>query len=424
MFVWISTGGSHGDVHPFLALGQTMQRRGHRVVLCVHPHFRDDVLAAGLEHSPIGEHVDVPAILNDPDLMHHRRGGGRVLDLILGSVPAGLRTLRDAWRNDRPDVVVAHHICIGVRWVCNELHIPLALCTLAPLLWFSPRDPVPVFQRRHGRAAAAIARAMLPCVKPLASWIVGRRVNRIRRQCGVAAERNAFWADMHGGDALLGLWSPHYRAPTTADPPRSLVCGFTWYDRSDREPMLPPELERFLSRGQPPIVFSLGTAAVYHPGDYYHIAAETCQRLGRRGVLLVGKDANAPPDLPADILPVHYAPFSLLLPRAAAVVQHGGIGSTAQSLRAGCPQVVVPHAHDQFHNALHVRRLGVGLNTPRVGLNARKLAAALAPVASDPAFRRHADRLAGLLRNEDGARVASEAVEKLVADSAARRGGA
>lgn len=415
MFVWISTGGSHGDVHPYLAIGRELKRRGHAVVVSVHPYFKRDVEGAGLEHFPIGGDVDVERVMQDPMLMHPRHGGRTVFQLILDSAPKAHAALRDEFRRRRPDVLLAHHICLGMGWLARDLKLPFIQTALSPIMWLSGDDPIPPIQRRPGRIHTILARAIFPVMKMIARPMLDRRVNPLREALGYAPERNAFQNDLFSGDINLGLWSPHMRGATASDPPRSKICGFCWYDRSDRIAALPEALERFLAAGERPIVFALGTAAVHLPGDFYEVAVAVCTMLNRRGVLLVGREHNTPSNLPPTMCAVDYAPFSLLLPRAAATVHHGGIGSTAQAFRSGRPAVVVPHAHDQFHNALHGMRLGVAGMVPRHGLSASRLAAALDVVLSDPRVEGRAGELAARLRHEDGAAVVADEVERMAA---------
>ncbi len=136
-----------------------------------------------------------------------------------------------------------------------------------------------------------------------------------------------------------------------------MVAGFTFYDGTQGGAELTPELKQFLDAGEPPIVFTLGSAAVMTPGSFYQESIQAAKLLNRRAVLLIGK--NAPPEnLPDDILAVSYAPYSQIFPYACAIVHQGGIGTTAQALRAGRPTLVMPYSHDQPDNAARVERLG------------------------------------------------------------------
>jgi rhamnosyltransferase subunit B len=117
-------------------------------------------------------------------------------------------------------------------------------------------------------------------------------------------------------------------------------------------------LEHFLTAGDAPIAFTPGTGH-RHAARYFATALEVLRRSGRRGLFITPHAAQVPTDLSADVMWVAEAPFARLLPRLAALVHHGGIGTTAEALRAGVPQLVVPFAFDQFDNALRARRLGV-----------------------------------------------------------------
>lgn len=408
--VILVTLGSHGDVHPFLAIGRALRARGGRAIVAVPPHFRADVAAAGLEFASLGEGFDTEALLRHPDLMHPRRGGHVVLDRIFDATPERVRALDALCERERPAAIVTHHVAFGARWVAARRGIPCAVACLAPLMWFSPSDPAPSIQRRAGRFRAVVARLQVRALRPLAPFYGDRLVNRVREKAGFPRERGVFLADWNGGDVNLGLWSRHYRGPTPHDPAAGRIVGFPYYDGPA---VLDPRLEAFLGAGPPPVVFSLGTAAVHTPRGFYEIAAAACGLLGRRGVLLVGRGGAAPRSLPAGVAAFESAPFSLLFPRAAASVHHGGVGSVGQSLRSGRPCVVVPHAHDQFNNSVRAVNLGVAAALDRRRLTPEALARALRSVLDDAAFARRAETLAAAIRSEDGALAAALEIERL-----------
>jgi UDP:flavonoid glycosyltransferase YjiC (YdhE family) len=414
MKVLAITGGSHGDVHPFLGIGQELQRRGHDVHLFVHPYYEREVARAGLAMSPLSPEVDHEGLLKDPELMHPRKGGAKILKLLLQTGPAAIEQVRSYLKVDRPDVLVSHHICFGSRWLAEEFSIPCALVVLAPMMWFSARDPVPAVQRRSGWFFQQQARLLGSVLYPLMTWYGGRKLQGLRHAGGFGNERGLLLKAFRGGDANLGLFSPHLRPRYDDDPPQGTICGFPWFDGGDGDSPLDPILQQFLQAGERPIVFSLGTSVVHAPGDFYSVCVEACRSLGRRGVLLIGKSGRPPKDLPNGILAVPYAPFSQLLPYACAVVNHGGIGSVAQALRTGCPLLVVAHAHDQFNNGLRVQRRGVGRMIHRSALTAQSLEQALRQILEDPGVAQRSTQLAELMKDEDGARVAADVVEGLV----------
>jgi UDP:flavonoid glycosyltransferase YjiC (YdhE family) len=187
---------------------------------------------------------------------------------------------------------------------------------------------------------------------------------------------------------------------------------------------LAPVVQEFLAGGEPPIVFTPGSANVFGR-PFFHAAVEACQRLKRRGILLSRFSEHVPELLPISIKHFPYIPFGQLLPKAAALVHHGGIGTTAQALAAGIPQLAMPLAHDQFDNAARVKRLGVGdwllPSRFRGPLVATELGALIGSEAVQCACRRTAERFSG----KSGVAAAADAIEQFAATkgTAPERGG-
>jgi UDP:flavonoid glycosyltransferase YjiC (YdhE family) len=197
------------------------------------------------------------------------------------------------------------------------------------------------------------------------------------------------------------------------------MCGFVFYDRRGEgfnQEDASQSLARFLDDGPAPVVFTLGSSAVMHPGDFYRESLAAAQRLGIRAVLLAGiKERDQfPHSLPASVFTAEYAPYSELLPRAALTVHQGGIGTTAQALRAGKPMIVVPWSHDQPDNAERLRRLGVSRTIARSRYTADVVARQLAHVLSDSAVHERAAELGAKIAAEDGLRQACDAIEATI----------
>ncbi|RZJ34487.1 MAG: glycosyltransferase, partial [Brevundimonas sp.] len=217
-------------------------------------------------------------------------------------------------------------------------------------------------------------------------------------------------------DLSLGLYS-HVLSPRQPDAaPNFHVVGYAaWDSETGGPPVLSPELEAFLNAGAPPLVFTLGSAAVHIPGDFYVESLQAARRLSRRAVLLVGPDGDLSVGAgDPDIHVAAYAPFSLLFPRAAAIVHQGGVGTTHQALRAGRPQLVVPHLGDQYDNAARVVRLGCAATLARTAYRADRVARSLGTLLDDPAVVARAQALAGPARAEDGAETAADLIAALI----------
>ncbi len=411
--VILCTNGSHGDVNPFIAVALALKRRGARPIISTNPYFQAEIEREGIGFHASGEYVDVAAFIRDNPWMHNPMVAGTRLfrDVVLPRVPAAQTRLAARVRETSPRAVVVHPLCLGAAAVCDELGVPWLSMVLSPVIWMSRHEPcctMPIGPGGHN--------------PPLWWWrfirwggtrvmrrLMNRPLNRDRAARGLAPLADHWHNVTRGGTRSLAMWSPAFRPPMPDDPPRAHVCGFPFYDQSGRDWEGRDRLERFLSDGPPPVLFSLGTATVYDPGDFYRHAAGASRAVGCRAVLLIGRGGAVPTGLSKTAIAVPYAPFSWLMPRCAASVHHGGIGSTAQGLRAGKPTVIVPHSHDQFDNAARCERLGVSVTLPVRKLNTETLTAALLQTLEDRAMRAAAASLAPSTAS-DGAEIAAEEI--------------
>jgi UDP:flavonoid glycosyltransferase YjiC (YdhE family) len=205
--------------------------------------------------------------------------------------------------------------------------------------------------------------------------IVCPGLNAFRAEEGLSPVRQILKNWWHSPDLTIGLW-PEWFAPVQPDwPPQARLAGFPLFDERGLDP-LPAHLQTFLASGDKPIAFTPGSA-MWQGRAFFEASAAACQRLGRRGLLLSRHADHIPPNLPAGVIHVEYAPFSELLPHVAALVHHGGIGTTSQGLAAGVPQLIMPMSHDQPDNAQRLARLGVGAAIPRNAYRGPAVARAL-----------------------------------------------
>jgi UDP:flavonoid glycosyltransferase YjiC (YdhE family) len=182
-----------------------------------------------------------------------------------------------------------------------------------------------------------------------------------------------------------------------------------WDERSYAE--LPAEVQEFLDAGEPPIVFTPGSANVFGK-PFFQAAVDACHRLGRRGIVLSRFREQIPVPLPNGVRHFGYVPFSQLLPKAAALVHHGGIGTTAQGLAAGIPQLVMPLAHDQFDNAARLKRLGVGDWIIPSRFRSPAVAATLNDLLGSGAVARACRTVAEKFSGKNGVASAADAIEQ------------
>jgi UDP:flavonoid glycosyltransferase YjiC (YdhE family) len=196
-------------------------------------------------------------------------------------------------------------------------------------------------------------------------------------------------------------------------PPQTKICGFCFYDGRHSLPM-PVELERFLDDGPRPVVFTLGSSAVWVARDFFRESIEAAKRLGRRAVLLVGDDRNRPEELPEGMIAVDYAPYQALLPRCAAMVHHGGVGTTSQGMLAGVPTLIVPFAFDQSDNAEHARRLGTSRTLYRNKYFAARVFKELRELVTRPEYAQNAAAVSRQLKQENGPVRAADLIEQVL----------
>jgi UDP:flavonoid glycosyltransferase YjiC (YdhE family) len=230
---------------------------------------------------------------------------------------------------------------------------------------------------------------------------------------GLPAVRNLLSDECLKGTPNLGLWSPTFRPPAPDDPPNGVICGYCTFDRNPGTEHAPADIERFLDdcdrANDPPIVVTLGSSVVHHAGSLYRHAAEAFHRLGRRAILLT-VDPDAIGELPAGVRAFGYAPYRAVFPRAAAIIHHGGAGTTGAALAAGKPTLIIPFANDEFDNASRARRLG----TSETLRPSRVSAAALARVLQDvlrPALSERAASLGREIARETGPATAADALD-------------
>jgi UDP:flavonoid glycosyltransferase YjiC (YdhE family) len=198
-------------------------------------------------------------------------------------------------------------------------------------------------------------------------------------------------------------------------PPNTIITGFTFYDaKGEGTRRLPPELKAFIDRGEPPVVFTLGSAEVYAPGCFFTESVKAAEMLKLRAVLLVGDSGPPPVNLPEHIVAAGYAPFSELFSHASVIVHQGGIGTAAQALRSGRPSLVTPRIFDQVDNAARLVRLGTSRTIGRKAYAAKRIAVELKRLTRVDRYQIRAAEAAHRVQEEDGVGTACDAIEQLL----------
>jgi len=329
-----------------------------------------------------------------------------------------LANLRDTYTDlmnvaQNVDLIVTNEIVYAARIVAEKLKIRWAFCALAPGSFFSAYDPFvlppfPALSKLRALGPVVNRRVMGFAKFVTRSW--GEPIHQLRQELELPPVGNPIVDEKFSPYLVLALFSTVLGVPQPDWPTNTVVTGFPFYD-GNQPTGLVPELKQFLDAGEPPIIFTLGSAAVLSPGDFYRESIKASEQLNRRAVLLIGK--NLPPEnLPERVVAFGYAPYSEIFPHACAIVHQGGVGTTAQALRAGRPTLVMPYSHDQPDNAARVERLGTSRTIPRKQYSASQVAKELRELLANPSYAAKAAEIGRIVQAEDGVGVACDAIEK------------
>jgi UDP:flavonoid glycosyltransferase YjiC (YdhE family) len=406
--------GTWGDVIPFVQLGRELRRRGHQVTVAGCDVFEPLARRAGLEFVSLQSADGYERVVGNPRLWHPRWAGITFLrQAVLPSMRRQFEFADEAIRSGECDVLVAPAHSLGAR-IAQEVHgTPLVTVHLAPYMFRSA-----MASRKVSGVAlpewfpAAWKRAFFRLADYCGDVSFGREVNRLRAEVGLAPARRVFWEWWNSPERVVALFPAWFARPQADWPEHAVLAGFLPIDAAEGT-ALDEGLKRFLQNGSPPIAFTAGTAMA-HGRRFFAESLEAAQRLGRRAILLTQFSEQLPEELPPGVMAVDFVSLPKLLPRVAALVHHGGIGTTIQALAAGVPQLVVPMSFDQPDNAHRVERLGVGrVLRPREYVGGR-VSAVLGELLGDPRIAARCEEVARWCPAADGTRVACDEIEAMV----------
>lgn len=424
----IAVFGSLGDLNPCLAIGRELVRSGLAVTIASHAEYSARAAAAGLGFIPVRpsfadleRHYGKDRRAITADLLAHP--ARLYTDLILPFVRAGVADLEAALGPG--DILVVTTAAMSARLAAERRRAPWLALALQPSVFLSALDPpllppVELLMRWAISSGPTAVKALLALIR-MGLHHLGRPIRQLRAEWKLPRQA----ADPILGAALspygtLALYSEQF-APLPRDVfTPVMTTGFARYDADELGTVtLEPGLMAFLAAGPAPIVLTLGSSFVWSPGRFYIEGLQAVRTLGYRAVLLMGEAAADPSNqrlATADVYIANYAPYSALLPRAAAVIHQGGIGTCAQALHAGIPQLVVPHFGDQPDNARRLQRLGVAQVLGRRRFNALRAKISLEKLLSASEIRNRSRTIARKLGEDNGASNAALAIESWVAE--------
>jgi UDP:flavonoid glycosyltransferase YjiC (YdhE family) len=416
--ILITTFGSSGDLNPFIALGLGLRARGHDVVYAVEDTFEAALAAAGFTTAHhLSGNVNTLLQHYTPDI--YRSGlPFTSTDIIIGkyvvpTLPAKIEELRAACAG--VDLMVAPSQHFAASAVSELTGIPLATVNLSPVSFPSAHlvpHPLPVplpgpLRRLANRAQWGVGEMVLRS-------IADKSINSIRAGYGLPPRRDQLTTGNLSSRFTAIAVSPAFVPPQPDWPPQVRITGFCFWDTpngwSESE-----EITAFLDGSKPVIAISAGSTSMQVPGvfeRFYRVSIEAIQCLGARALVIGAAPGSLLYPLPEDVLSLPFAPFSQIYPRCRAVIHHGGIGTTAQALRAGVPALVVPWAFDQFFTAAQVEQIGAGSWLWHRGYTRERVARTLhALLMSGSPSAERARAIGARIAQEDGVATLCEALE-------------
>lgn len=405
MRITIFAAGSRGDIQPCIVLARGLQQAGYCVCLAAPEDFAEFVRQHGVDFYPL--RGDVQQIMASDTGREFMESAGanpiksiRAVRTMIGPVVMDMAEDAFAACRDADALIFLGVFSVFGQAIAEALDIPIMLVEPTPLLptraFPAPSWPI---QKNWGAWHNVLSGlAMLQVV-----WLWYRPfVDAFRERLGLPACSAVRSYRTLRATPMLSAYSPRI-IPHPADwPERVHVTGYLFLDAAvDWQP--PADLQAFLAAGEPPVYIGFGSMAGREPEQLAELALEALAAAGQRGLLLTGWGGLRTGLVPETVFVLDAAPHSWLFPRMAAVVHHGGAGTTAEALRAGVPAVIVPFVLDQPFWGARIKALGLGPEPiPRKDLTAERLADAILTAVTDADMQLRARAYGEAIRTEQG----------------------
>ena len=408
MKVVISSFGSSGDFNPCLGLARTLRQKGVDVLFLSNPYYEQVITEAGLRFCPAGEYFDVfQEIADNPDYLHARRGPRTVWNLVVKTVPLMYHAMKELIEKENPDMVACHLLEYGGMIAARERSIPYVTLSPTPVGWFNVHPPLYL---SYTELPAWIRKFQVQSIRCM--MVIGLKyfLRSYCRKRSIPQPLKSF-GDVYQKSCLnLGIWSTLLKDYANDDPPHSKICGFVRDEHIKDWPDVPDVISNLFAQDPKPVVIGMGSTASLHGAEIYQNTAAVCKELNQP-CLIIGKGLSKYADTDRNIFVVDFAPYGWVFSRAAVVIHHGGLNTTAETLRAGVPALVIPHAHDQFDNAIRTERMGVSKRLKVAHAASKNLGPMLESILNNTAMYEQAKSLSKQLQAEpDGADTAAEAL--------------
>lgn len=397
MKILIVTIGSRGDINPYIAVGRELKKRGHEVLFSASGYFQELAEASGLPFIPhLGREAYLAGI-NDPDLWNFRKALPTFSRVAL--IPA-LRKIYSIIERERTDdfLLLSSPFAFASRVAEEKLGIKLVQLHLSPSQFRTFDDTAQLAGIPMNRYFPGWFKSMVWYLvdKFVIYPFLGRELNRFRKEVGlepVGRLMNGWWFSRRFNAMVF---SELFASRQQGWPEPARIFNFLCFDGYGE---ISDEAETFLRQGSPPVVFTPGTAFMFGK-TFFKESLAALTRLKTRGIFLAPDQASLPEHLPKDVYAAGFLPLGTVLPRCAAIVHHGGIGTLAQALKAGVPQIVRPMAFDQFDNGYRLHQKKLGTCVPVRQYTSRTLRRKLEYVLNDSTILANCKRISKSIDSE------------------------
>ncbi len=413
--------GSYGDLFPYVALGKTLQRRGHDVVLGTTEIFCKKVEAEGVPFTHLRCSLDqytTPESIRDflVRVFDPIKGAEFFTREMMREIEATYRDTRQAVRD--ADLVISSPLAYATPIACRDLDLPWLSTVLAPMFFLSVYDPPIISAAPWLRSLHRLSPPLYRGTFRLFNKLTKRWAKHLYELCEAhklpAPAGNPLFEGQYSPHGTLALFPSGLAEPQPDWPVNTMVTGFPLFSGEEAEAQTLAELEGFLQAGEPPLVFALGSSAVHIAQDFFETSARIARKLRRRAVLVTGPLGNVCVEGDRDIIAVKYVAYDKLFPRASVIIHQAGIGTLAQAICAKKPMLIVPFGFDQFDNAERLKRLGAAAVTQRKQYTVEWAAPLIERLATDPSYAEHAARVGAAMGNERGIENACDAIEAML----------
>jgi UDP:flavonoid glycosyltransferase YjiC (YdhE family) len=408
--VVISSFGSSGDFNPCLGLGRALRRRGVDVIFLSNPYYEKKILEAGLRFVPAGEYWDVfKEIADKPDFLHPQKGPRLVWKLVLETLPVMYSAMSDLIQKEKPDLIACHILEFGGMLAAIEQGIRYAVLSPTPMGWFSVSEPGHL---TYSRLPLWVRRTQARTLRFLMNIAFRYQMKPYCRKWGIPNPMTGIRDCYNRAVLNLGFWSDFLRPNAFDDLSHSKICGFVRDEHIRGWPEVPDQIAQLFDNPERPIVVGLGSTASLHGDDIYRLTSDAAKQLNRP-CLMIGKGLSRYAEPDRNLLTIDFAPFGWVFPRGGVIVHHGGLNTTAEALRAGVPSLVIPHAYDQFDNAIRTEDMGVSKRLKVSCCDTKKYTSSLQSILKDDDMHDRAKLLSNQMQAiPDGGEVAAEEIIK------------